>query len=212
MKRVLWTVLFLIGVSFSVTAQEASRGNLKSAPPAPWGLKLGVGAAGVKWTVGPIDASATAFAPSASLFYKVADNFDVNLSGLYFSAKDDVSRGTAKADVTRLAAGVRYWPAGDAHMNPYLGCGIGYYLLNGEMDHVYCSCHGTTATGKLTIDNGPGGYLEGGVAWKIADSCFINTDVSYDLLLSSSNASIGPETPDFDIHAVSVNMGVSWMF
>jgi outer membrane protein W len=212
MRRALLAILICVGVPFSVLAQEASRGNKSDSPGGTWGLKAGVGVASVKWTVGPIDASDTAFAPSASFFYKITDNVDVNLSGFYFSAKDDVSRGTAKADVTRLAVGARYWPIPDSGINPYLGCGIGYYLLDGEMNHVYCACHGTTATGKLTIDDAAGAYLEGGIAWKVANNFFINTDLSYDFLLSSSDATIGPENPDFDIHAIAVNLGITWMF
>lgn len=212
MKRVLFAALLFVGISFSVMAQEVSRGNESVSLVGPWGLKVGIGAARANWSVGPIDAADTVFAPSASLFYKVTDNFDVNLSGFYINAKDDVSRGTAKADMTRLAMGAKYWPLGGVRIAPYLGCGIGYYLLGGEMDHVYCACHGETATGKLTVDDAAGAYLEGGVAWQVAGNFFINTDLSYDFLLSSTGASIGIENPDFNIHALSVNLGITWMF
>ena len=177
-----------------------------------WGLKLAAGWSKVNWSVGPIDGSDSLFVPSGSLFYRPIDNLDINLSALFLHAKDDVGDGTIKADMTRVALGVRFWPLGDSRVTPYVGAGIGYYFLGGKMDNAYCNCNKEIVTGKLDVDDVPGAYLEGGVAWQITDNFFVNTDLAYDLLLSSPTASIGPEEGDFDIKALSVNLGITFMF
>jgi len=234
MKRVLLAGLIGIGLSLSATGQEYGRGNLSPATQSPdsgmgraalpssahgsdflggtWGVKLGVGWAKANWSVGPIDGSETLFVPSGSLFYRATDSLDINLSGLFLNAEDEVGDGTTKAEMTRLALGIRFWPVGGSRVTPYVGCGIGYYLLGGEMDNVYCPCNNQTVTGTLEVDDVPGAYLEGGVAWQITDNFFINTDLTYDLLLSSPSASIGGEEADFDIDALSFNLGVTFMF
>ena len=177
-----------------------------------WGLKLGIGWSKANWNVGQIDGSESTFVPSASLFYKPTDHLDVNLSGLFLNAEDEAGDGTTKAEMTRLAVGVRYWPVGDSRINPHLGCGIGYYLLGGETENADIAGDGQVASGTLELDDVPGAYLEGGIAWQITDNIFINTDLSYDLLLSSPSASIGGEETDFDIDALSVNLGATFIF
>ena len=234
MKRVLLVMLVGIGLSLSATGQEYGRGSLGSSssspeagmgraelPPATLGgtflggtlgIKLAIGWAKADWSVGPIDGSDTLFVPSGSIFYKATDNIDINLSALFLRAEDDVGEGTTKADMTRLALGIRFWPLGDSRVTPYVGAGIGYYFLGGKMDHAYCNCNQKIVTGKLDVDDVPGAYLEGGVAWQITDNFFINTDLAYDLLLNSPTASIGDEEADFDIKALSVNLGITFVF
>ena len=112
--------------------------------------------------------------------------------------------------MTRFAVGLRYWPGVGSRINPYLGGGIGYYFLDGNMENV--AIEGTPVTGSLDVDTAPGAYVEGGVALQITDNFFFNVDLAYDLLLSSSDASIQGEELDFDIAAFTINLGVTMMF
>lgn len=208
--------------SFDPAATTTDSGSGRATLPAPahgrdilggtLGLKLGIGWAKANWSVGQIDGSESTFVPSASLFYKPTDHLDVNLSGLFLNAEDEAGAGSTKAEMTRLAVGVRYWPVGDSRINPYLGCGIGYYLLGSETVNADISGNGQVASGMLELDDVPGAFLEGGIAWQITDNVFINTDLTYDLLLSTSSASIGGEEFDFDIDALSVNLGATFIF
>ena len=234
MKRVLLVMLIGIGLSLSASGDEYGRGSLGSASRSPesgmgraelptstlgsgflggtWGLKLAVGWAKADWSVGPIDGSDSLLVPSGSIFYRPIDNLDVNLSTLFLRAEDKVGGGKTKAEMTRLALGVRFWPIKDCLVTPYVGAGIGYYFLGGKMEHAYCSCLNQPANGKLDVDNVPGAYLEGGVAWRITDNFFINTDLAYDLLFSSPTASIDDAEGKFKISALSVNLGITFMF
>lgn len=234
MKRVLLVVLVGIGLSLPAAGQEYGRGSLGSATgssgsglgraalPASTheagflggtvGLKLAVGWAKADWSVGPIDGSDSLLVPSGSIFYRPIDNLDVNISALFLRAEDKAGDGKTKADMTRLALGVRFWPLGDSRVTPYVGAGIGYYFLGGKMENAYCPCLNQPVSGKLDVDNVPGAYLEGGVAWQITDNFFINTDLAYDLLFSSPTASIGAQEGDFDVKALSVNLGITFMF
>lgn len=177
-----------------------------------WGLKLAVGWAKAKWSVGPIDGSDTLFVPSGSIFYRATDNLDINVSALFLHAEDKVGNGKTKAEMTRITLGTRFWPIGECRVTPYVGGGIGYYLLGGKMNNAYCSCNKQIVTGTLDVDDALGAYLEGGVAWQITDNFFINADLSYDLLLSSPTASIGSEKADFDIDLLALNLGVTFMY
>jgi hypothetical protein len=234
MKRVLLVVLAGIALSLPATGQEYGRGSLGSSSASPesgtgraelppstlgssffsgsWGVKLAVGWAKADWSVGPIDGSDSLLVPSGSIFYRPIDNLDVNISALFLHAEDKVEDGKTKADMTRLSLGVRFWPIMDCLVTPYVGAGIGYYFLGGKMEHAYCSCLNQPVSGKLDVDNVPGAYLEGGVAWRITDNFFINTDLAYDLLLASPTASIGSQEGDFKISALSVNLGIAFMF
>lgn len=234
MKRVVLVVLVGIALALSASGQEYGRGSLNSPTaspesglgraklPAPaletgflsgaWGFKLAAGWAKPNWSVGPIDGSDSLLVPSGSIFYRATDNLDINLSALYVNAEDEAGDGKTKAEMTRMTIGARFWPTGGSRLTPYVGAGIGYYLLDGEMDHAYCSCKQEVMTGKLDVDDVPGAYLEGGLAWQITDNFFVNAELAYDLLLSSPKAHIGSEKGDFDIDVLSVSLGVTFMF
>ncbi len=229
--KLLWLAGILgIGISWMAMGQEMGRGSLNSEAAAPnsgtgrgtlvsssqgsdflggtWGLKLGVGWAKAKWSVGQIDGSEIAFVPSGSIFYKPTDNLDINLSAMYVNAEDKVDYVDdvkTKADMTRIACGIRYWPLNNFRILPYVGCGIGYYLLDGKID-----VNGSSGSVKLDVDNAPGAYFESGVAWKLADNICINTELSYDFLLSSPSVSLAEDEveEDFKINTLGVTLGL----
>lgn len=232
MTRLVWG-LVSISVAGLVHAEEYGRGSLGTAarsnepglgrvvlpppthpvgiPGGTWGLKLGAGWSQVDWSLGPLDGAAKSLAPTASLFYKTTDSLDVNFSCLFLDAEDETGDGTTKLQMTRLAVGVRYWPIGDSRITPYLGCGIGYYLLGGDMENIYCPCSGQTASGDLDVDDVPGAYLQGGVAWQLSDNLFLNTEIAYDLLLTSPSVSISGETADLTLGAFSIGLSLTVM-
>jgi len=181
-------------------------------PGGTWGLKLGMGWAHVKWSVGSVDGSEAVFVPQGSLFYKATDNLDVNLSVMFLSAKEkDSELGDTKADMTRLALGARYWFQNSSLVTPYVGGGIGYYLLGGEAAKIMVNGVAQPANVGSVKDN-PGAFLEGGVAFHITDNFYLNADLTYDFLLGSSDVKINGESEKFDVKSLSVNLGVMWMF
>ena len=64
----------------------------------------------------------------------------------------------------------------------------------------------------ISVDNAPGGFVEGGVAFQVADDFFINAEMSYDFLLGSADAEINGGGEDFDVSALMVGLGFTWMF
>lgn len=222
--------LFLATVVFQAGAGEYGRGSLTAsgggmgrAPlPAPtydgtvaggtWGVKADVGWALVDWDIGPASGSESLFAPQASVFYKVTESVDVNLSGLFVSAEDeDGEWGDTGADMARLALGVRYWFNTQTRFVPYVGGGIGYYFLDGTLDNTRAEGQ-VVPVADVSADDWPGAFLEGGLAFQVADDFFINADLSYDFLLGSADATINGADEDLKMSVVFVGLGVTWMF
>ncbi len=216
-------VAVLLAVVMSVKAQEYGRGTLSGEgaasglgrAPLPkaqydgwwgggvWGVKGGLGWAFVDWDIGDGSGSDSLFAPQISLFYKATDYLDVNFSTMYLSAKDTgYPEGDTTADMTRLALGVRYWINTHIRLTPYLGGGLGYYILDGT----------TGADVDASVDPAPGAFLEGGVAFRVADGFFVNTDLTYDFLLGSADATINGQGEDFNVKSFAINVGVTWLF
>lgn len=182
-------------------------------PGGTWGLKLGLGWAHVKWNVGSADGSESVFAPQGSLFYKATDNLDVNLSAMFLSAKDqDSVLGDTKAGMTRLALGARYWFQNSSRVTPYLGGGIGYYLLSGGADKTRDATGAAIPANVGSMKDTPGAFLEGGLAFHITDNFYLNADLTYDFLLGSSDVKINGNNESFDVKSFSVNLGVMWTF
>lgn len=237
MKHALIMAVLFAGFA-SASAQEYGRGALSAESgrndglgraPLPaakydgfalggtWGTKLTFGWANVDWDLGSADGSESLFAPQASLFYKATDNLDVNLSALFVSAEDkDNELGSTSADMTRLALGVRYWVNTQRRITPYFGGGLGYYMLDADTDSVPNPCpscpNPTVAANVSEVEDAPGAFLEGGAAFQVRDSFFINADLTYDFLLGSANATINGDDEDLDVKVVSFNLGVTWMF
>ena len=177
-----------------------------------WGVKAGLGWALVDWDLGPASGSEGVFAPQITVFYKATDNLDVNLSAAFFSAQDeDAQLGDTEADMTRLALGIRYWFNTGTRITPYVGGGLGYYLLDGTTDNTRENGAVVAAT-SISMDDMPGAFLEGGVAFQVSDNVFINTEITYDFLLGSADAEINGDNEDFDISALAIGLGVTWMF
>ncbi|MFH0907647.1 MAG: OmpW family outer membrane protein [bacterium] len=232
--RTLFPVLVVAGLSLSGYAQELGRGALtaetggqaglgRAALPAAtydgfmsggsWGLKLALGWANVDWDIGPASGSQSLFAPQASLFYKATDNLDVNFSTLILSAEDtDSELGKNEADMARLALGVRYWFNAQARITPYAGGGLGYYLLDGKTESTRDESGLVVPADVSDVKSAPGAFLEGGVAFQVADNVSISADLTYDFLLSSADATINGTDENFDVKALSANLGVMWMF
>lgn len=167
-----------------------------------WGVKPSLGWGYVHWSVGSADGSEFCLVPQASFFYKATDYLDINLSALYASAEDtDSQLGKTKADLTRLALGARYWINTRTRLTPYLGGGLGYYLLSGSTKGV-----------DDDVKNAPGAFLEGGTAFQVTDNFFVNLDLTYDFLLGSADATINGKDEKFNVQALALNLGVTWMF
>ena len=167
-----------------------------------WGLKPHLGWAFVDWDVGPASGSDWAVLPQISVFYKPTDNLDVNFSTMYVTGEDrDGDLGETEAEMARLALGIRYWFNTGKRFTPYLGVGVGYYLVDGDL-----------AEEDVSVDDSPGGFLEGGVAFQVADNFYLNTEVTYDFLLGSPDAQINGRDEDFGISALSIGLGATWMF
>ena len=177
-----------------------------------WGVKAGLGWALVDWALGPVSGSDGIFAPQASLFYKTADWLDVNVSAAFFSAQDeDGQLGESNADMTRLALGLRYWFNTKTRVTPFAGAGIGYYLLAGETD--LTRDDGIPAEVRsLSLDNWPGAFLEGGVAFQVADNVSLHAEITGDFLLGPADAEINGKSEEFKMTAVAFNLGVVWVF
>jgi len=229
--RILVASAVLVSLVLSAGAQEYGRGALNAdretaglgRAPLPaakhdgfasggaWGLKLGLGWANVDWDLGPAGGSESLFAPQASLFYKATDNLDVNFSMLVLSAEDkDDQLGSTEADMSRLALGLRYWINTQSRITPYVGGGLGYYLLDGKTDNT--RENGFVVPATVSVKDAPGAFLEGGAAFQVSDTFFINADLTYDFLLGSADATINGDDEDFDVKSLSFNLGVTWMF
>jgi opacity protein-like surface antigen len=233
-------VVTLIGVCFSLfnplQAGEYGRGALTvesgreaglgraplpdalhgfTAPGGTWGMMASLGWAQVDWDVGPVDGSESVFAPQVSLFYKTTDDLDVNVSFLFVSGEDeDDEYGSNEGDMVRLALGARYWVRTHGRVSPYVGAGIGYYMVDGATDKVPCSdCAGESPIdATVDIEDGPGAFLEGGVAFQLADRMYFHAGLTYDFLLGSTDATINDRKEDFDITSLNVNLGATWLF
>ncbi len=230
MRRLLAGVVVAASV-LSAGAQEYGRGTLSAErgasglgrAPLPaanydgfasggtWGLKLGLGWANVDWDLGPADGSESLFAPQISIFYKTTDNLDVNFSTTFVSAEDkDNQLGRTEADMTRLALGIRYWINTHTRITPYVGGGLGYYLLDGTTDNTIED--GAVVPATVSVKDAPGAFLEGGVAFQVGDAFFVNVDLTYDFLLGSADATINGEDEDFDVNSLAFNLGATWIF
>ena len=100
------------------------------------GVKAGLGWAFLDWELGAAEGSDNQFVPQGSVFYKATDNLDFNLSAMFVSGEDeDDELGDTDADLARLALGVRYWFDTQSRFVPYLGAGIGYYIVDGSTDN-----------------------------------------------------------------------------
>ncbi len=167
-----------------------------------WGVKPHLGWAFVDWDVGEASGSDWVVLPQLSIFYKTTDNLDVNLSAMYAAGEDrDDDLGDTEAEMARLALGIRYWFNTGKRFTPYLGAGVGYYLVDGDL-----------AAADVSVDNGPGGFLEGGVAFQVADNFYLNTEVTYDFLLGSPDARLDGRNEDFGVSVLSIGLGAAWMF
>lgn len=227
-------VALLIAVVVSTHAQELGRGSLTveggrraglgraALPPAQsngfrfggtHGFELGLGLASVDWDIGPASGSQAVFAPQATWFYKTTDNVDLNISALFVSAEDeDEPFGDNEADLTRIGVGVRYWIDRGSRLVPYVGIGLGYYLTDCSTVRTLDSQGQIVDADVGDVDDVPGVFLEGGAAYEIADNFYITGEIAYDLLLGDAEVSINGSDEDFDISALSLNLGVAWMF
>jgi outer membrane protein len=229
MKMAVAGLVLMAGV-LSAGAAEYGRGSLSSGGdglgrntlPSPsydgffgggaWGVKASLGWSFVNWELGAAEGSDSTFAPQASVFYKATDNIDVNVSGMFVSGADtDDELGDTEADVARLALGVRYWFDTQTRITPYVGGGIGYYIVDGSTDNTRVKGAVVPAS-SISVDNSPGAFLEGGVAFQVSDNFFINTEVTYDFLLGSAGATINGEDEDFGVSALTIGLGVTLMF
>lgn len=228
--RIGLVVSVLMSMAVGASADEHGRGSLSPGgeglgrAPLPegrydgfygggaWGVKVGLGWAFANWDVGPASGSEGVFVPQASLFYKTTEHLDVNLSAMFLSAKDsDGDLGDNEADMIRLALGMRYWFDTGRRIMPYVGGGLGYYLLDGSTDMTRENGQ-VVAANDISVDNAPGGFLEGGVAFQVADDFFIHAEVTYDFLLGSADAKINGKNEDFSVSALTLGLGVTWMF
>ncbi len=233
MNKMLFIIaLLLVGTAYGQKHGQGSLGEPASAAglgrgplPSPtmqhgyfagaWGVKLDLGWANVDWDVGPASGSERVFAPQASLFYKKSDNLDINLSVLNVSGKDNHERlGATDGEFTRIAMGVRYWAPTQGRVTPFFGGGIGYYLLDGNTQFVPSETeeHPAVDPATVSVKDGPGAFLEAGLAFLISDGFFVNTGLSYDFLLGSSDATINGRDKKFDVNAFLLNLGVMWKF
>ena len=235
MRRLLGILLSLVIVSVA-SAEEHGRGALtveggtrvglgrSGLSPAQsngfalggtWGTKVSVGWVSADWDVGDASGSESLFAPQASVFYKTTDSLDVNFSALFFSADDaDDDLGANSAEMTRLAIGVRYWMNMRGRVTPYLGGGLGYYLLDGQTARTYensANMSNPVNVASISTKDAPGAFVEAGVAFQISDSLFINADLTHDFLLGGADATINGVNEDFDVKALSLNLGVTFM-
>lgn len=223
------TIAGFLAMMLGAGAQEHGRGSLapgaglgRAGLPAPsyevdfgsgtMGLKANLGWAFTDWDVGPASGSHGAFVPQASIFYKTTDHLDMNLSVMYVSAEDsDGELGDNEAEMARLALGLRYWFDMHSRFAPYLGGGVGYYIVDGSTENTRKSGQ-VVVVNNMSVDNAPGGFLEGGVAFQVVDYVFINADMTYDFLLGSADAEINGEDEDFGMRSLALNLGVTWMF
>ena len=177
-----------------------------------WGVKAGLGWALMDWELGSVSGSESVPAPQVSLFYKTTDFLDVNVSAAYFSGQDeDGQTGETGADMTRLALGLRGWFNTKTRVTPYAGAGVGYYLLNGETDLTRTD-EAVEPARDVSVDNWPGAYLEGGVAFQMADSFSLNVEITGDFSLGSADAEINGEKVHFSARALAFNLGAAWIF
>lgn len=211
-------------------AQELGRGSLDGrsqhtglgrAPlPAPTfealggagslGMMVNIGWAFVNWDVGPADGSDNVFVPSVSLYYKVTDAVDVNASLLYASGKDtDEELGDTSATLIRLGLGARYWLDTGTRFIPYVGGGIAFAMLDGDTDRTRVDDEVVGA--RVSVDNVPGGYLEGGASFMLADQLHFTAGLSWDFQFTS-DATINGRDEDFSVRVLSLNIGVKWAF
>lgn len=229
--RILFVVVLVMSVVVSANAQELGRGKLDAGrntsglgrstlPEAhydgfsasgAWGLKLGLGWANADWDLGPASGSENLFAPQISLFYKTTESLDVNFSTTFLSAEDkDVQLGRTEADVVRLALGVRYWVNTQTRTTPFVGAGIGYYLLDGMTENTRED--GVVVPAEVSVKDAPGAFIEGGAAFQISDNFFLTTDLTYDFLLGSADAQINGDDSSFDLTSFAINVGMMWTF
>ena len=177
-----------------------------------WGVKAGLGWASLDWELGAAEGSENQCVPQGSVFYKATDNLDFNLSAMFVSGEDeDDELGDTDADLARLALGVRYWFDTQSRFVPYLGAGIGYYIVDGSTDNTREDGVVVPASG-ISVDNCPGAFVEGGVAYQIADNFFVTAEATYDFLLGSADAKINGEDEDFKVSSLAIGLGVAFMF
>lgn len=228
MKRIGLAGLIFMGLVLTAGAQygrgslegdaELGRGPLPTPhydiqfPSGTWGLKVDLGWAKVDWDIGATDGSESLFVPEASVFYKMSDSVDVNLSGLFVSAEDqDDVLGDTSGDMVRLALGVRYWFDTSTRFTPYVGGGIGYYILDGDTDNTLENGQ-VMPVADISVKDSPGAFVEGGLAYQVSDGFFVNVQLSYDFLLGSADATINGESDDFDVSVLAASLGATWMF
>lgn len=176
-----------------------------------YGLKVNLGWANVDWSIGDINGSDQLFAPQLSLFYKVTKNLDINISTFFLSADDTNGElGATTADISRFSLGARYWVETKKQIMPYFGAGLGYYMLDMNVENVYEN--GAVVPASVSVSDSPGAYFEGGLAFLISESFLIDFDFTYDLLLGSSKGTINDVDSSIDMTSLSFNMGMTLMF
>lgn len=227
-------VVLVMGVAVSAYSQEYGRGALtvestksaglgRAALPAAthdgyrtagaWGVRLGVGWANADWDLGSASGSDSVLAPQAAWFFKTTDQLDVSLSTLFVSAEDKDSRlGATEADMARIALGLRLWIDTGSRFTPYLGGGLGYYLLEGEIESALDEDGNPVAVEDSSVEDAPGAYMEGGAAFQVSDSFYVTADLAYDFLVGNADAKINGVNQDFEMKSISANLCAAWMF
>lgn len=164
-----------------------------------WGARASLGWGFMDWSVGKLEGSESMLIPQASVFFKVAESFDLNASVMYASGsgKNEES-GATSASMIRLAVGAEYWVPTGARITPFVGAGVGYYIVDGD----------AAAATVTDVKSRPGAFVEGGAAFAVTDTLHLGASVTYDFLIGSAEATINGASDTLDVKVLSINIGV----
>ncbi len=131
--------------------------------------------------------------------------FGIEVRGAYFdSIKENDGKGTVDLQVIPLEAGL-VLRAGEENVNPYLGAGAGYYILNGN----------STGSTRYEVDDEVGWYAVGGLELGLGKTTALYVEAMYRGVSGTAHGdSLENVQSDvnFDLSGLVVNVGFAIKF
>jgi len=174
-----------------------------------WGTSITLCYADIDWDLGDSSGSESVWCPELSIFYMTAQNFDVRLGLKYAGGEDESSTyGALEAEMLRIVLGSRYWIPTPTRLVPYVGAGLGLYMLDGDQELA------DNCPAEASVDDGPvpGINLHAGCGYLVSDQFLLTTELSYDTVMSDADAQVHGENEDLSVSVFSFGIGLVYTF